>query len=83
MKQLFNKSVHLKYLLELKIKEKALVDKSSVFSLVKTSDLNTKLATLTTKAALKTEQDKTVPLQVSHPSYFCSKSHFEDEYTEL
>ena len=41
--------MHLKYLLELKIKEKALVDKSSVFSLVKTSDLNTKLATLTTK----------------------------------
>ena len=56
-------------------KVKVLIDKSNTFNLVKNSDLNTKLATLATKAYLKWEQDKIVKLQAFDLSYFCSK-HF-------
>ena len=44
--------------LEMKIKEKRLVDKSN-FSIVKNSDLNTKLAILAAEVESKAEQDKT------------------------
>ena len=46
-----------------KIKTKGLVDKCKISNLIKKSDLNTKLATLITKAELKAEQDKIVKLQ--------------------
>ena len=44
-------------------KQKAFVNKSDFSNLIKNSVLNTKLATLATKAELKAEQDKTVKLQ--------------------
>ena len=43
------------------------------------SDLDNKVATAATKAKLKEEQDKMLKLQVFDSSYFCSKSHFEDD----
>ena len=45
-------------IIDAKIKEKRLVNKSDFFNLVKQSDLNTKLATLATKAELKAEKIK-------------------------
>ena len=42
------------------IEEKELLHKSNISNLVKNSDLNTKLATLATRAELKAEQDKIV-----------------------
>ena len=44
-------------ILDAKIKQKKLVVKSIIFSLVKNSDLKIKLTALTTKVELKTEQD--------------------------
>ena len=44
-------------------RQKAFVNKSDFSNLIKNSVLNTKLATLATKAELKAEQDKTVKLQ--------------------
>ena len=41
-----------------------------------------KVATLATKAELKAEQDKIIKLQAFDSSYFCGKSHFEDDGTE-
>ena len=49
-------------ILDAKLKQKKLVIKSGITSLVKNSDLNTKLAALATKAELKAEQDKIVRL---------------------
>ena len=45
-------------MLDTKIKEKGLVDKSDNFNLVKNSDLNPKLAALAAKTESKAEQDK-------------------------
>ena len=44
-----------KKILNVKIKEKGLLDKSNISNLVENSDLNTKLATLATKAELEGE----------------------------
>ena len=47
-----------------KMKEKRLVDRSSISNLVKTFDLNTKPTTLVTNADLMTEPEKKVRFQV-------------------
>ena len=57
-------------IIDAKIKQKELVDKPHISNLAKNSDLNTKLATLATKAELKEEQNKIVKLQIDHLSYF-------------
>ena len=44
--------------LDTKIKQKELVNKSDIFNLIRDSGLNTKLGTLATKAEFKAEQDK-------------------------
>ena len=44
-------------------RQKAFVNKSDFSNLIKNPVLNSKLATLATKAELKAEQDKTVKLQ--------------------
>ena len=49
-------------ILDVKIKQKELVNNSDVSNHIKISELNTKLATLATKAKLKAEQDKIVKL---------------------
>ena len=56
--------------LDAKIKGKGLIDKSSVSNLVKESDLNRKITTLTTKGELKAEQGNIVKLQAFNSSYF-------------
>ena len=50
--------------IDAKIKENGLVDKCKHSNILKSSDLNTKLATLITKAELKAEQDNMVKLQM-------------------
>ena len=65
--------------LDAKRKKKELVNKFDISNLVKNSDLNTKLATLATKAGLKAEQDKTVKLQTHELSYFLGKNFFGDD----
>ena len=56
-------------ILDAKIRQKELVNKSDISNLVKNSDLNTELVTLSSKAELKAEQDKIVK-QVFNSSYF-------------
>ena len=68
-------------MLNAKIKEQGLVDKSGISRFIDSSDLDKKVATLATKAKLKQEQDKTVKLQAFNSSYFCDKSHFQDDWT--
>ena len=60
-----------------KMKEKELVKKSDISGFINNSDLDNKIATLATKAELKSEQDKIVKVRVFDSSYFCGKSHFE------
>ena len=66
----------------MKIKEKQLVDKSDITGFINNSDLNKKVATLATNAELKKEQDKITKLKGFDSSYFCGKSHFEDDSTQ-
>ena len=65
--------------LDAKIKQKALVNISDISNLVKNSDLNSKFATLATKAALKAEQDKTLKLQTFDLNHFLGKILFGDD----
>ena len=41
------------------------------------------MATLARKEVLKAERNKVVKVQAFNPSYFCSKSHFEDYGTQF
>ena len=66
-------------ILDVKIKQKELIDKSSISNLVKNSNLNTKLATLAIKAELKAEQDKIVKLEAFYSSCFHDKKCFGDD----
>ena len=69
--------------LDAKIKQKKLVDKSAIAGFINNPDFNEKIATIATKAELKTEQDKIIKLQLlDHPSYFCNKNHFEYDGTQ-
>ena len=58
-----------------KIKEKGLLDRSSISNLIKNSDLKTKLATSATAAELKPQQDKIVKLQLFDSQNLGVKSH--------
>ena len=58
-----------KEILDAKIKEEGLVDKSDISNLAKNSDLDTKLAARAKKADLKAEQDKTAKLQTFDSDY--------------
>lgn len=60
-----------------------MIDKSIIAGFINNADLNKKVEALTTKAELKAAQDKMIMLQVFDSSYFCSKSHFEDDGTQL
>ena len=53
-------------ILDAKIKEKRLVNRSSISNLVKNFDLKKKLKTLVTNAELITEPEKIVKFQVSY-----------------
>ena len=65
-----------KKILDIKIKEKGLNDKSDVSNSVKTSDL------ITIFAELKAEQDKITKLHAFDSSCFRGKIHFEDNGTQ-
>ena len=69
-------------ILNTNIKEKELVNKSDISGFIDNSNLDKKIAALTTKAELKAEKDKIVKLQAFDSSYFRYKSHFEDDGTE-
>ena len=64
-------------ILDAKIKEKGLVNKSNNYNLVKNFDLNTNFATSATTAEIKREQDKIVKLQTHDLSYFLDKNVFD------
>ena len=57
-----------------------MIDKSIIAGFINNADLN---KTVEAKAELKAAQDKMIMLQVFDSSYFCSKSHFEDDGTQL
>ena len=63
-------------ILDEKIKEKELIDKSNISNLIKNSDFNRKLKTLATKAELKVEQEKIVKMQTYDWSYLLGKKIF-------
>ena len=69
-------------MLNTNIKEKELLNKSDISGFIDNSNLDKKIAALTTKAELKAEKDKIVKLQAFDSSYFRYKSHFEDDGTE-
>ena len=66
-------------ILDAKIKEKGLLNKSNISNLIKNFDLNKKLATSATKAELKAEQDKIVKMQTHDLSYFPETKVFGDD----
>ena len=69
-------------MLNAKIKEMGLVDKSDISWFIDNSHLDKKIATLTAKAELIAERDKTVKVQSFYSSYFHGESHFEDDGTQ-
>ena len=69
-------------MLNAKIKEKGLVDKSDNSGFIDHSDLDQKIATLATKAELKSKQDKLAKRQSFDSSYFRDKINFEDYGTQ-
>ena len=69
-------------ILDAKIKNKNLINESDIFGFVNNSDLDKEIATLTTKAKVKVDQDKIAKLQAFHSSYFHSKSYFENDGTQ-
>ena len=71
-----------KKILDIKIKEKGLNDKSDVSNSVKISHLITIFAVLARKGELKAEQDKITKLHAFDSSCFRGKIHFEDNGTQ-
>ena len=63
-----------------KIREKKLVDKSAIAGFIGNDDLIKKVGTLATKVEIKAKKGKIIKLQALDSSYFCGKSHFEDEW---
>ena len=70
----YNKFI--KNIVDNSIKSKNFVNKSAI------AILDKNVATLATKAELKTEQDKLIKLQAFDSSYYRGKSHFKDDGTQ-
>ena len=68
-------------ILNTKIKEKGLVDKSDISEFIDNSDFDKKMVILVAKAELKSEEDKITKLQTFELSCFRGKSNFEDDET--
>ena len=66
-------------IIDAKIKQKELVNKSNISNFSKNSDLNTKLKALATKAELKAKEYKIVKLQTHDLCYFLGKIFFGDD----
>ena len=69
-------------ILDAKIKNKKLVNKSDISGFMNNSDLNKRVGTLATKAKLKVKQVKIKKLQLFDLFYFHVRSHFEDDGTQ-
>ena len=69
-------------ILDAKIKNKKLVNKSDISGFMNNSDLNKRIGTLATKAELKVKQVNIKKLQLFDSFYFHVKSHFEDDGTQ-
>ena len=59
-----------------------MVNEFDTFGFTNNLDLGKKIATLTTKAELKVDQDKIAKLEAFDSSYFHSKSYFENHGTQ-
>ena len=59
-----------------------MVDKSAIAGFINDAYVDKTVATLAAKSELKAEQDKIIKHQEFDSSYFCSKSHFEDDGTQ-
>ena len=59
-----------------------MVNESNISRFISNSDLDKKIATLATKAELKTEQNKIVKLQAFDSGYFRCKNYFVDDETQ-
>ena len=64
-----------------KIKSKGSVNKSANAGSIDNADLDNKIATVATKAELKTEQDKITKLKAFDSSFFCETTQFDDDVT--
>ena len=69
-------------ILNTKIKEKGLVDKSDISEFIDNSDFDKKMVILVAKAELKSEEDKITKLQTFELSCFRGESNFEDDETQ-
>ena len=65
--------------LNVKIKQKGLVDKSAISGFINNADLNKKVATLAAKAELNTEEDKVIKLKTYDLIQFLGKIFFGDD----
>ena len=63
-------------MLDAKIRNKELVDKSDIYKFIINSDLDKKIETLATKAELKAQQNKIVKLQTYDSNLFIGQSYF-------
>lgn len=65
-----------------KIKEKGLVGKCNIYGFKNYPDLDKKIEKRAEKAELKKDQDWTVKVQAFYFSWFCGKTHLEDDGME-
>ena len=65
--------------LNVKIKQKGLVDKSAISGFINNADLNKKVATLAAKAELNAEEDKVIKLKTYDLIHFLGKIFFGDD----
>ena len=75
----FNTSNYNKFtgeILNKKIKQKGIADRSNISGFIDNSNLEKKIATVVTNTELKVKQDRIEKLQAFDTSYFRGKSHF-------
>ena len=65
--------------LNVKIKQKGLVDKSAISGFINNADLNKKVVTLAAKAELNAEEDKVIKLKTYDLIHFLGKIFFGDD----
>ena len=59
-----------------------MVDNSAIAEFIESADSNKEVQILATKAELIAEEEKMVKFQAFNSSYFCGKSHFQDDGTQ-
>ena len=66
-------------LIDTKIEQKELINKSDISRFINNSDLENMIKTIATKAEIKAEQDKILKLGTYNLSYFPGKKIFRDD----